>query len=183
MRLSKFFRSLDCGDHDAFVLVADQKSRAERALQAVILRANQAITGVPKEVRRANPDGTSTFLRPMPGAARMYPETDVLPVRLTKKLIDSIELPELIDVKTKRYVKLGLSQDLAELTAKSGSQLFDDFVKSFKGLKPAYIAEVLMTSERNIRRQFNVEISPADEDYCELFTALEHDENKHQQSC
>ncbi len=170
-------KHLDCGEHDAFVLVADMKQRAERALQAVITRASAAIIGVPKEVRRANEDGTSSFLRPMPGAARMYPETDVLPIRLTKKMIDSVELPELIEHKTGRYEKLGLGHDLAELVAKSDrASLFDSFVKSFKDLKPAYVAELLMTSERTIRRQFSIEISPSDEDFCDLFEALEHDE-------
>lgn len=170
-------KHLDCGAHDAFVLVADLKDKAERALQAVILRANDALRGVPKEVRRANPDATTTYMRPMPGAARMYPETDVLPVRITKKMIDSVELPELIEHKTGRYEKLGLGHDLAELVAKSDrSDLFDNFVKSFKELKPAYIAEILLTSERTIRRQFNVDISPTDEDFCDLFEALEHDE-------
>jgi glutamyl-tRNA(Gln) amidotransferase subunit E len=170
-------KHLDCGEHDAFVLVADMKSRAERALQAVIMRANSAIIGVPKEVRRANEDGTTTFMRPMPGAARMYPETDVLPIRLSKEIISSVELPELIEHKTARYEKLGLGHDLAELVAKSDrSALFDDFVRSFKGLKPAYIAEIIMTAERTIKRQFNIEICPSDEDFCDLFKALEHDE-------
>ncbi len=170
-------KHLDCGAHDAFVLVADLKDKAERALQAVILRANDALRGIPKEVRRANPDATTTYMRPMPGAARMYPETDVLPVRITKKIIDSVELPELIEHKIGRYEKLGLGHDLAELIAKSDrSDLFDNFVKSFKELKPAYVAEILMTSERTIRRQFNVDISPTDEDFCDLFEALEHDE-------
>jgi glutamyl-tRNA(Gln) amidotransferase subunit E len=170
-------KHLDCGVHDAFVLVADMKPKAERALQAVIVRANDAIKGVPKEVRRANEDGTSTFMRPMPGAARMYPETDVLPIRLTKDMLSAVELPELIEHRISRYEKLGLGHDLAELVAKSErGALFDDFVKSFKQLKPAYIAELLMTSERNIRRQFNIEISPSDEDFCALLTALEHDE-------
>jgi glutamyl-tRNA(Gln) amidotransferase subunit E len=168
---------LDCGANDAFVLVADMKPKAERALQAVIVRANDAIKGVPKEVRRANEDGTSAFMRPMPGAARMYPETDVLPIKLTKEIISAVELPELIEHRIGRYEKLGLGHDLAELVAKSDRvALFDDFVKSFKSLKPAYIAELLMTSERNIRRQFNIEISPSDEDFCALLTAIEHDE-------
>lgn len=170
-------KHLDCGNNDAFVLVADMKGKAERALQAVLVRANDALVGVPREVRRANEDGSTTFMRPMPGAARMYPETDVLPIRITKDLIDSVELPELIEHKIGRFEKLGLGHDLAELLAKGDSAvLFDSFVKSFKQLKPAYIAEVLMTSERTIRRQFNVEINPSDEDFCELFRALEHDE-------
>ncbi|MEM3154231.1 MAG: Glu-tRNA(Gln) amidotransferase subunit GatE [Candidatus Woesearchaeota archaeon] len=175
--VDKIAKHLDCGARDAFVLVADMKSKAERALQAVIVRAKDALHGVPKEVRRANDDGTTAFMRPMPGAARMYPETDVLPIRLTKKMIDEVELPELIEHRIARYEKLGLGHDLAELTAKSDrSALFDDFVKSFKGLKPAYIAELLMTAERTIKRQFGIEICPSDEDYCAILQALEHEE-------
>ncbi|VVB81176.1 Glutamyl-tRNA(Gln) amidotransferase subunit E [uncultured archaeon] len=170
-------KHLDCGNHDGFVLVADAKNRAERALQAVLVRANDAIRGVPKEVRRANEDGTTTFMRLMPGAARMYPETDVLPIKITKQMIDSVEIPELIEHKIGRYEKLGLGHDLAELVAKSDrALLFDQFAKSFKALKPAYIAELLMTAERTVKRQFNIEINPADEDFCALLTALEHEE-------
>ncbi|MBW2969657.1 Glu-tRNA(Gln) amidotransferase GatDE subunit E, partial [Candidatus Woesearchaeota archaeon] len=158
------------------VIVADTKEKSEKALQAVIIRANDAIKGVPKEVRKPNEDGTTTFMRLMPGAARMYPETDVLPIKLTKEMLE-VELPELIEHKIKRYEKMGIGADLAELTAKSEkAALFDQFVKSFKTLKPAYIAEILMTAERTIKRQFNIEITPTDEDYCTLFTALEHDE-------
>ncbi len=175
--VERIFKHLDCGGHDAFVLVADVKSRAEVALQAVILRANSAVVGVPREVRRANPDGSTTFMRPMPGAARMYPETDVVPIRLTEKMIGGVVLPELIDKKVKRYVKLGLGADLAELVAKSDrADLFEKFVKSFRRIKPAFLAEILLTTERTVRRQFNVDIAPSDEDYADLFEALDRDE-------
>lgn len=170
-------KHLDLGPKDAFVIVCAPKNRAERALHAVIIRANDALNGVPKEVRRANDDGTTTFLRMMPGAARMYPETDVLPIRLTTELIDSIPIPELIEHKITRYEKLGLAKDLAELCAKSdASALFEKFAQEFKKTKPAYIAEILLTSEPTIRRQYNITISPTDDDFATLFFALEHEE-------
>ena len=40
------------------------------------------------EVRNALPDGTTEFLRPMPGAARMYPETDVPLLKISRELIN-----------------------------------------------------------------------------------------------
>ncbi|MBS3092518.1 Glu-tRNA(Gln) amidotransferase subunit GatE [Candidatus Pacearchaeota archaeon] len=50
-----------------------------------------------KEVRKANPDGTTSFLRPMPGAARMYPETDLPLLNISRDLINGIKanLPKL----------------------------------------------------------------------------------------
>ena len=43
-----------------------------------------------REVRKAEPDFTTSFLRPLPGAARLYPETDVLPVRIYKNYIEKL---------------------------------------------------------------------------------------------
>ncbi len=62
-------RMLKAGNDDAFVLIADERMRAEDALREVI--AHAARTSLEKEVRNANPDGSSSYLRPMPGAARM----------------------------------------------------------------------------------------------------------------
>lgn len=171
---SALSKTLDLGKDDAFVLVCAQKAQAEQALHAVISRAKEALIGVPKEVRRANDDGTTTFLRMMPGAARMYPETDVLPVRIDNTLIDSVAVPELIENKILRYEKLGLGRDLAELCAKSEkNELFDAAVTKFKKLKPAYIAEVLLTSDKTIKRQSGIDVAPSDEDYLTLLEALE----------
>ncbi|MEM4263703.1 MAG: Glu-tRNA(Gln) amidotransferase subunit GatE [Candidatus Woesearchaeota archaeon] len=166
-------KELLCGPEDGFVLVADEKQRAIRALKAVIDRANQAIEGVPCEVRKANPDNTTSYERQMPGAARMYPETDIPPIKITKEMIDAIELPEMIEDKAKRYEKLGLSKDLAELTAKSPkAQLFDALIEKYKKIKPAYIAEIVMTADKTINRQFKIEINPTEEDFELLFDEL-----------
>ncbi len=166
-------QSLGCLDDDAFVIVADSAERAKRALQAVIERANEAIIGVPCEVRGANPDNNTTYQRPMPGAARMYPETDIPMTKITKEIINAIKMPELIEDKIKRFEKMGIGKDLAELTAKSEkSDLFDKYVTDFLELKPAYIAEVLMTSAKTIKRNYNIDISPSEQDFLELFAAL-----------
>lgn len=166
-------KALACKEHDAFALIADTKEKAHGAILAVIQRATHALEGVPKEVRKANDDGTTTFLRPMPGAARLYPETDVPTIPLTKMFLDMIPTPELIDEKVKRYEAMGLGRDLALLVAKSDKTVeFETFVKHYPGIKPAYIAETYLTAERTIKRQYNIDISPTDEDFATLFKAL-----------
>jgi len=165
--------ALHCGQNDAFVFVADAHDKADAAIKAVIERATEALSGVPKEVRNANEDGTTSFLRPMPGAARMYPETDVPPIIIDEKTYQAIPLPETIDAKQKRYEKLGLAKDLAELTARSErAALFDECVKAYPSLKPAYIAEIVMTADKTIKRQFGVDIGATEEDYRSLLGAL-----------
>jgi len=166
-------QSLGCLDNDAFILVCDSKERSQRALTAVIARANEALDGVPCEVRKANPDDTNSYLRPMPGAARMYPETDIAHIRVSRQLLDSITLPEFIEDKAKRYVQAGMGKDLAELTARSEkADVVDYFITQFLDLKPAYIAEIIMTAAKTIKRQFAIDINPTEDDFRELFGAL-----------
>ena len=43
------------------------------------------------EVRKANEDGTTSFLRPLPTAFRMYPETDLPLIKITEKFIDEVK--------------------------------------------------------------------------------------------
>src|SRR3989344_4513500 len=62
--------------------------------QLKLLKENKKIN---PEVRRANDDGTTTFLRPLPGSARMYPDTDIPGILITKDLIKNIKLPKLIN--------------------------------------------------------------------------------------
>jgi glutamyl-tRNA(Gln) amidotransferase subunit E len=145
-------KALKCSDSDAFVLVADEHDRSRRALDVVRERAFLALEGVPGEVRRANDDGTSSFLRPMPGAARMYPETDIPLVMISDELLQDIRLPELIDDKIKRYEHLGLGKDLAVAMAKSDhSGLFEELLK-LRGVKSAFIAEILVSFSNELLR-------------------------------
>ena len=92
-------QGLGCSEGDAFVLAAGDGPTVRAAMDAVSARAAAAVAGLPREVRGALPDGTTRFLRPLPGAARMYPETDVPPVRVGRELLleveaIDVELPE-----------------------------------------------------------------------------------------
>jgi len=90
---------------DAVVIVADEKRKSRNALSAVVERALEALDGVPAETRAANPDSTTRFTRPRPGAARMYPETDVKAITVTPEWLEGLRarLPEMPEVKLKRF--------------------------------------------------------------------------------
>lgn len=79
---------------DAFVLALGDQAMVDVALKAVLRRAAMFFDGVPEEVRRSLPDCTTEYMRPLPGAARMYPETDVPPVRIIKEHLNNIKPPE-----------------------------------------------------------------------------------------
>jgi len=171
--VDKIRKKLDCSVTDGFILVADEEDRAIKAIDAAIERAHQALVGVPGEVRKANQDGTTSYERPLPGAARMYPETDVPMKTITKKLLSSITIPELIEKKQERFEKMGLGTDLAKLVSRSvKAALFDEFVIKFKKVKASYLAEILLSSKKTVRKQFGIDIDPSEKDFGDLFTAL-----------
>ncbi|SFR58079.1 Glu-tRNA(Gln) amidotransferase subunit GatE [Halogeometricum limi] len=107
--------AVGAGEEDAVAIVATDPETAALAIDAVQARAETALSGVPEETRGANEDGTTRYLRPLPGAARMYPETDVPPVELDPS---DVETPELLTEKVERYQsEFGLNAGLAEQVA------------------------------------------------------------------
>ena len=114
---------LEVDDEDAFILIADERARAEAAIERAVERANAAIAGVPEETRAPHPDGSTVYSRPLPGKARMYPETDVKPIRVNDQVLESIRLnlPEFPEERVSRFVsELSLSSDQAEALIDDG---------------------------------------------------------------
>ncbi len=108
-------------------------------------------------VRKVNSNGTSKFMRPMPGAARMYPETDVSVIRITKKMLDDVKVSELIDDKVLRFEKeFKLSSEDARMVVKSEIDL-GSYVKEFKKVDIKIIVDVLMKHPKEIKKRFNLE--------------------------
>ncbi|MDP2906351.1 MAG: Glu-tRNA(Gln) amidotransferase subunit GatE [Nanoarchaeota archaeon] len=128
---------------------------------------------VKPEVRKAEPEGTTSFMRPMPGAARMYPETDVLPVRITKRWLDLIEIPELLTEKAIKVEKqFGLNADMAREVIQEGIEL-EDYSKKYYNLKPSMIAQILIETPKEIKARLKLDVEKIrKEDYAEVLEAL-----------
>ncbi|MBP1985692.1 Glu-tRNA(Gln) amidotransferase subunit GatE [Halolamina salifodinae] len=135
---------------DAVALVAANSDVAGQAIQAAADRARTAIEGVPEETRGANDDGTTRYLRPLPGAARMYPETDVPPVEPDPS---EVETPELLTERVKRYAEeLGLDEGLAEQVAYGRRMvLFEEAVEA--GVDPTFAASTLESTLTELSRE------------------------------
>jgi len=110
------------------------------------------------EVRKAMPDGTTTFLRPLPGASRMYPETDLPLVRITKKMIQEARktLPKIKEDIIKDLESLGINEELAKvLIQKNKLELFNRFFEQLK-IKPAIIARTITLTVDSIKSHYNL---------------------------
>ena len=103
------------------------------------------------EVRRALPSGKTNFLRPLPGAARMYPETDLPILKIPRKLINEAkkELPKLkSDVEQELQTK-GLNQEMIKLLFKKNK--LDEFKEFLEIIdKPQLIAKMILIFPKEI---------------------------------
>ncbi len=166
-------KNLDITDKDAFAMIVSDEDKAKTAMQHVLERAKECMHGVPKEVRKANADGTTTYMRPMPGAARMYPETDIPPIQPD---VEGIEIPELLTEKKDKYKeKHKLSEDLATSLTRSGKHaVFEEFVKKYPDVKPAFIAETMVSLPKTLRRKYKVDDTKlTDADLDKIFSLLD----------
>ncbi|MBW9223885.1 Glu-tRNA(Gln) amidotransferase subunit GatE [Methanothermococcus sp. SCGC AD-155-E23] len=148
---------------DAIVFIGDEEEKVDKALEAVIERAREAIKGVPEETRRALENGNTTYLRPLPGAARMYPETDIPPIKIEGELLERIRknLPEMPEEKLERFIReYKLNRELAEILVTSPRvQLFEELCERFKGkVKPTLIATTMENTLKEIKREgYNID--------------------------
>jgi len=141
---------------DAFILIVDRREKALKAFRAVIERIWWAFEGVPRETRAANEDSTTFYMRPQPGAARMYPETDIPPLLITEELLREAEkyVPEPVEVKLNRFVERhGLSRELAEQVIRSRYlPLYEELVAKYgDNVQPTLIASMLINTLRSLR--------------------------------
>ncbi len=144
---------LGCDEGDSFVLVLGRKDAAKLALDSVRERLKQALRGVPSETRRALPDGNTAFMRPMPGSARMYPETDVMPVNVRPILEKIRELPSMPEDQVRELTeKYDLTEELAwEIFDDGKVELFEKL--SRYGVPTRFLASMLVSMVRSLKRE------------------------------
>ena len=154
--MSRLRVMLDAGPMDAVVVVADEEENCIDALKAVAERAREAVKGVPEETRAANPDGTTRYMRPRPGAARMYPETDVPPIPVTEEYIRQLRmrLPEPPEQRIKRLIReYGINEKLArQLQDSEYTGIFEEIVKE-TGVPPTFVAATLTETFKALKRE------------------------------
>jgi len=116
------------------------------------------------EVRNVLPDASSKFMRPLPGSARMYPETDLPLLKIHRNLINESkkDLPKLKKDVEKDLDKMGLNKDMIKLLFKRNK--FEEFKALLKIInKPVLIAKVLLMYPREIAARSKKELSEVEE--------------------
>ncbi len=143
-----------CQEKDSFALVIGEEKQALHAIEVIKHRVGQLLEGIPEETRNALEGGNSEYSRPLPGAARMYPETDAHEIPINPKIVEEIQkgLPRWAEERKRYYMQKGLSEKLAdEMKLDNKARLFERLLE--KGYDATTTATLLLTTLNTLRRK------------------------------
>ena len=171
---------LQINENDAFLILASPEKKIHTVIDQIILRIEHIKNhGIPIDTRLATQSGETKFLRPRPGAARMYPETDIPPIIISKnELIDAEKnIPKLWDESIKEIeIKYKINQQLAEQIFDSKYiELFENIIKKNK-TNPTFVASILCSTIINLERKGLDSNLLKNEEIFKLFDLLEKGE-------
>ncbi len=144
--------ALSADPEDGIVVVWGPEFDVDTAIREILIRARDALDGVPSETRQPFPDGTSGFERILPGAERMYPDTDTPPVPIPDAWVQEIEgSPEERPWEREdRYIELGvLPRNARRLSRAPWAGLFDELVQ---GVDKSVAVQLERALERTLPR-------------------------------
>lgn len=128
------------------------------------IERQQKETNPESHVRKSLPDGNTKFLRPMPGAARMYPETDVPFLKIPKQLIDETKknLPKLASEHKSYLEEFGLNNEqIKDIMKQKKIEQFKELIEFSENY--SLIAKILTIFQKDIKNKEEINEEKADE--------------------
>lgn len=157
----KVRKFVEAKDDDTLVIVWAKEDDIQTAINEIIIRAKEATIGIPSETRQALSDGTNGFERILPGADRMYPDTDLPPKKIDEARINKIKswLPEQFWKRKEWYKELNIPPDtIDELSISKYAELFKKAVNEWK-VNPTTAAVVLIQYPKRLKKSgYSVEV-------------------------
>ena len=156
--VDKIRKHLELADADGFLIIAGEDPKLDYAIDSIIKRIQGAANGVPAETRAATPDGETVFLRPRPGASRMYPETDIPSISV---MPEEVKLANDTANATKSWDEsITELQKNYDLNSQLSEQIFDsEYMEMFEKIcenkknSPNFVASILCSSITNLERK------------------------------
>ena len=147
---------LKINEDDGFLILAIPEEKIHTIVDQIILRIEHIKNeGIPIDTRLATQKGETKFLRPRPGAARMYPETDIPPIIISKEELEDARknIPKSWDESIKELqTKYEINSQLTEQIFDSRYiEIFEKIVEKTK-VSPTFVASVLCSTITNLER-------------------------------
>ncbi len=154
-------KAIGGGERDTIVLVWGNAQDATMGASEVALRAREATIGIPSETRQALRDGTNGFERILPGPDRMYPDTDLPPIRISRQQLHAVrtKTPTPVWERERKYRELKVPEDLLlPLTVSPFADLFDTAVLDWR-IPPTLAAVTLIQFPKRVSKKLGKKVS------------------------
>ena len=176
--VDKIRKYLELVDVDGFLIIAGEDPKLDYAIDSIIKRIQDATDGVPAETRGVTQDSETIFLRPRPGASRMYPETDipsisVLPeeIKLARENIPKSWDDSIAEIQKKYNLNSQLSEQIFD---SEYMELFEKICENKKN-SANFVASILCSTITNLQRKGFDALLLKPEHITELFELLADD--------
>ncbi len=155
---------VNAGENDAQIIFWGPEEDIKTALETIEERCQMAFEGIPEETRKSFENGTTIFERVLPGADRMYPDTDSPPIPLENDYIDKLgeNLPVDIIDRYKQLKNWDIPEDTYKyILSKNLVPLIEKIINDF-AYNPKYIGTFIGHKLKYVEGHY---VSPAKFDY------------------
>ncbi len=161
--VNKIKKELKVTDKDSFIMVMCDKKEIEHVKVVLEERLNLFSKEIPKETRIVNIEGNTEYQRPLSiGGARMYPETDLLPIVFTEELLKVAkdDMPLSVEERKKLYLdKFKINKQLADkMVLDNYAVTFEKIIKANPELNPTQVAVFLLEDLTTLSRDGKVDL-------------------------
>lgn len=167
----KVYNLLKPGENDAQVIIRGPEADIATAIETIEERCRMAFAGVPPETRKSFEDGTTIFERVLPGADRMYPDTDSAPIPLENEYIETIgkQIPEEVVVRYNRLKEWNVPEDCYTYIFKKNLFPLIERITNELAISPAFTGKFFGYRVKWVEGQFK---PTAEFDYKIIFAML-----------
>lgn len=165
---------LDASNEDAQILLWGPEADIPTALETIEERCRMAFIGVPNETRKSLENGTTMFERVLPGADRMYPDTDSAPISISEDLLSNARsmLPKALNESIAQLENWKIPRDTFFYLLKNNLVPLMERISNDIKIKPTIVATLLAHRLKHIQGKFNTNLSFNFEKIYDLFAFM-----------
>lgn len=155
--LAKRSKLLNSRSNDAQIVIWAPEEDLKTALETIEERCRMAFEGVPQETRKSLPDGTNIFERVLPGADRMYPDTDSAPIPIEDEFIEGIQTRLPVDLKRRlnQLKRWKVPEDTRPYILRNNLMpVMERIIRDFS-LEPRFVAALFGHRLKHVEGQFD----------------------------
>jgi len=147
---------LGAKEEDAQIIFWGPEDDVQTAIETIEERCRMAFTCVPNETRKSFADGTTIFERVLPGADRMYPDTDSAPIPLEDAEIGEamMRIPKQVSERIEQLMNWKAPEDSYIYLLKNNLVAMLERVQVELGIPARFTAGLLAHTLRHLQGKF-----------------------------